>query len=140
MGVAAEAGRDPAGNDLWGEDDRGGKRLDGPTFRERLLARLDKYKGKSDIGRKLSLAGVSRENKNISQVGLPGGSTPWNRIDLRNVILSEANLATDGGEDYFNHADFKWDSSLLKSNSNALRQISTASGWRPRSRKISEYK
>ena len=116
MGVAAEAGRDPAGNDLWGEDDRGGKRLDGPTFRERLLARLDKYKGKSDIGRKLSLAGVSRENKNISQVGLPGGSTPWNRIDLRNVILSEANLATDVGEDYFNHADFKWDSPLLKNN------------------------
>jgi uncharacterized protein YjbI with pentapeptide repeats len=115
----ATSGREPYGNDLWGNDDRGGKRLDGPTFRERLIARLGKYKGKADIGRKITLAGVSRENKNISQVGKPTGSTPWNRIDLKNVILSEANLGS--GSDatkYFNHPEFNWGVGKVVENAN----------------------
>ena len=83
-----------AAAELHGKDDKGARRLDGPTFRERFLARVRKFNGNIEIGRQIDVSGNKSEEKNISRIGYADGSTIHNRIDLSGVILSGADFSS----------------------------------------------
>jgi uncharacterized protein YjbI with pentapeptide repeats len=69
------------------KDISGASRIDGPTFRERILKGV-KHFPTASMARKVDLSGVSRDEKNFSK-----GTSAEDRLILRGIILSEAKLS-----------------------------------------------
>ena len=84
------------------KDISGASRIDGPTFRERILKGV-KHFPTASMARKVDLSGVSREEKNFS-----AGTSAEDRLILRGIILSEAKLSGTTEDDgcQFVNADY----------------------------------
>lgn len=87
-----------AGNALNGDgiafkDISGASRVDGPTFRERILKGV-KHFPTASMARKVDLSEVSRNEKKFSL-----GTSDTNRLSIRGIILSESNLSGATEED-----------------------------------------